>query len=328
MVWPTSDVSSTNADAGTDNPATFRADVLDLIQKFNQLRNHAPAYMQGVLASADAAAARTALAAAQSGVNNDITNLQALTVINPSVGFGTVPNAWNPVRPAVQLTNGSFASLGGPWGQANILSNAYTPDQDVGSAVWKYVRGAMGDLGAAGRYGITGRDHFWQSAVPGLADGTITWITHAALDGTSGVLSVPAGVSSTTGFTGPGTGITSLSNTTVAANLNATGSAPMYACRAWVNFNGSGVVAIRASGNVTSITDNGVGDYTVNFTTAMPDANYSITGTSRAQATGAVSAVIVEQHFDTAQTTSAVRIAVKQGGSFVDSTQVTVNVFR
>ena len=51
--------------------------------------------------------------------------------------------------------------------------------------------------------------------------------------------------------------------------------ATAYGCRAWVNFNGTGTVAIRASGNVSSITDNGTGDYTVNFTTAMPDANYS-----------------------------------------------------
>ena len=53
------------------------------------------------------------------------------------------------------------------------------------------------------------------------------------------------------------------------------GTAPLYMCRAWVNFNGVGTVAIRASGNVSSITDNGTGDYTVNFTTAMPDANYT-----------------------------------------------------
>ena len=53
-----------------------------------------------------------------------------------------------------------------------------------------------------------------------------------------------------------------------------TGTAPIYPCRAWVNFNGTGTVAIRASGNVSSITDNGTGNYTVNFTTAMPDANY------------------------------------------------------
>lgn len=63
--------------------------------------------------------------------------------------------------------------------------------------------------------------------------------------------------------------------------LNASGTAPIYACRAWVNFNGTGTVAIRASGNVSSITDNGVGDYTVNFTTAMVDANYSVATSSR-----------------------------------------------
>lgn len=48
--------------------------------------------------------------------------------------------------------------------------------------------------------------------------------------------------------------------------------------KAWVNFNGTGTVAIRASGNVSSITDNGVGNYTVNFTTLMPDANYTVLG--------------------------------------------------
>ena len=47
-----------------------------------------------------------------------------------------------------------------------------------------------------------------------------------------------------------------------------------FRCRAWVNFNGTGTVAIRGSGNVSSITDNGSGDYTVIFTTAMPDASH------------------------------------------------------
>lgn len=69
------------------------------------------------------------------------------------------------------------------------------------------------------------------------------------------------------------------------SQFNASGSAPVYACRAWVNFNGTGTVAIRASGNVTSITDNGVGTYVVNFTTAMPDANYSVAISSNNQVT-------------------------------------------
>lgn len=54
------------------------------------------------------------------------------------------------------------------------------------------------------------------------------------------------------------------------------GNAPIYGVRAWVNFNGTGTVAIRSSGNVSSITDNGAGNYTVNLATAMPDANYAV----------------------------------------------------
>ena len=53
------------------------------------------------------------------------------------------------------------------------------------------------------------------------------------------------------------------------------------ACKAWVNFNGTGTVAIRAAYNVSSITDNGTGNYIVNFTTAMPDANYGIVATTK-----------------------------------------------
>lgn len=78
-------------------------------------------------------------------------------------------------------------------------------------------------------------------------------------------------------------------NVTLGSSVLATplGSAPSFTCRAFVNFNGTGTVAIRASGNVSSITDNGTGDYTVNFTTAMPDANYAWThGVSDGATTG------------------------------------------
>jgi hypothetical protein len=53
---------------------------------------------------------------------------------------------------------------------------------------------------------------------------------------------------------------------------------PESKCRAWVNFDGTGTVAIRASGNVSSISDDGTGTYTVNFATAMPDADYALAG--------------------------------------------------
>lgn len=71
-------------------------------------------------------------------------------------------------------------------------------------------------------------------------------------------------------------------DTRVKTALNATGTAPIYACRAWVNFNGIGTVAIRASGNVSSITDFAVGQYRVNFATAMIDGNYSVSATTGA----------------------------------------------
>jgi hypothetical protein len=56
--------------------------------------------------------------------------------------------------------------------------------------------------------------------------------------------------------------------------FNVSGAAPLYACRAWVNFDGASGT-IRASGNVSSVTKNATGDYTVNFAVAMPDTSYS-----------------------------------------------------
>jgi uncharacterized protein (AIM24 family) len=58
-----------------------------------------------------------------------------------------------------------------------------------------------------------------------------------------------------------------------------------YGVRAWVNFNGTGTVAIRDSGNVSSITDHGTGQYTTNFTTNMPDVNYCVHITGSVQGT-------------------------------------------
>lgn len=103
-----------------------------------------------------------------------------------------------------------------------------------------------------------------------------------------------------------------------------TGTAPLYAARAWVNFNGTGTVAIRASGNVSSITDNGVGDYTVNFTTAMPDANYSVI------TTGDVSSALVTCiQSSTTPTTSAVRVrSYNTAFASTDNLYGYVSVFR
>lgn len=104
-------------------------------------------------------------------------------------------------------------------------------------------------------------------------------------------------------------------------------------CRAFCNFNGTGTVAIRASFNVTSITDNGTGDYTVNFTTAMPDANYSVSSSCLA-----VGATNVQNVVDIAGTESAatlysttqcrVIVGRASNGAATDNAIVNVSVFR
>lgn len=103
---------------------------------------------------------------------------------------------------------------------------------------------------------------------------------------TSGSLNIQSNGTTILGLTSTGIAVTGTHSVTgtqsVGGNLSFNSgygsSAVAYGCRAWVNFDGTGTVAIRASGNVSSITDNGTGDYTVNFTTAMPDVNYSATG--------------------------------------------------
>jgi hypothetical protein len=102
--------------------------------------------------------------------------------------------------------------------------------------------------------------------MPITINGTGT-ITGVSSTGISSAQDLPATGSMTTlGVTGD-----------LSFNSGYGSSAVVYGCRAWINFNGLSTPAIRASGNVSSITDNGTGDYTVNFTTAMPNANYAPT---------------------------------------------------
>lgn len=99
------------------------------------------------------------------------------------------------------------------------------------------------------------------------------------------------------------------------------------AATAWVNFNGTGTVAIRDSYNVSSITDNGVGDYTVNFQTALANANYCFTGASGGSANTSNGATYSNDQ-SSAKTTSSFRIAaISVAGAFVDTPQIHVAIF-
>lgn len=114
------------------------------------------------------------------------------------------------------------------------------------------------------------------------------------------------------------------------AQFNASGSAPVYAARAWVNFNGTGTVAIRAAGNVSSITDNGVGDYTVNFATAMPDINFCPQITVRQDTAGTFDGTPDGQvgRFAFTTTTVSVNCFESTVGGALDFDGVFVAVFR
>ena len=98
-----------------------------------------------------------------------------------------------------------------------------------------------------------------------------------------------------------------------------------WMCRAWVNFDGTGAVAIRASGNVSTISDNGTGDYTLNFTVALPDANYCTTGLT--SLTGNIRNIISINGLNRLYSTTQVRILTVDA-SAVDMDIVSVGVFR
>lgn len=119
-------------------------------------------------------------------------------------------------------------------------------------------------------------------------------------------------------------------NSATATQLStATGTAPSYSCRAWVNFNGTGTVAIRASGNVSSITDNNTGDYTVNFTTAMPDDNYSVCCSGRTDLSNVYLYWSTFALANWSQTTNSVRVCSRlPGGAAYDAETYNVSVFR
>ncbi len=106
--------------------------------------------------------------------------------------------------------------------------------------------------------------------------------------------------------------------------------ATAYGCRAWVNFNGTGTPAIRASGNVSSITDNGTGLYTVNMTNAITDINYEVSASASSAATTYCVVTIFADGTGNrvAPTTTAFRLSTWNNVSLLDAQDICASVFR
>jgi hypothetical protein len=103
-------------------------------------------------------------------------------------------------------------------------------------------------------------------------------------------------------------------------------------CRAWVNFNGtlSSPITPRASFNVTSVTKNATGDFTITFTNAMPDANYAVTGCAQYSTVGGSQAVVAVKSTTTPYTTTSINVVGFRSdlATFNDFTAMNVAIFR
>ena len=125
------------------------------------------------------------------------------------------------------------------------------------------------------------------------------------------------------------TGITTadIAATTLTVNAGFGSNTTAYGVRAWVNFDGTGTVAIRDGGNVSSITDNGTGNYTINFTNNMPDVNYAVNAISAYSLT-TNGALLVEIFGFNNQTVSGVRVQNRNSSANYDAVSIQLAVIR
>lgn len=180
---------------------------------------------------------------------NGGTNLTGFTAANNAI-YSTSSSA---------LTAGTLPITAGGTG----ATNAATARSNLGAGTGN---GSVTSVGGTG-------------TVNGISlSGTVTSSGNLTLGGTLSGVSLTTQVSGTLPIANGGTGATSAA--TALSNLGGISGSSTQVCQAWVNFNGTGTVAIRAQFNVSSITDNGTGDFSINFTNSLSDANYSAFGST------------------------------------------------
>lgn len=189
---------------------------------------------------------------------------------------------------ATLWTSGTYAVGVNKFSPSNFLTyrrkiaGASSVDPASDPSGWQLLTG-LGNVDSTSNQTIAGVKTF-NSTIIGNVSGTAGNVT-GVIDITNGGTGATTAANARTSLgTNDATNITTgnIGAARLITALNATaGSAPIYAARAWVNFNGIGTNIIRGSGNVSSVTDYGTGDYLVTYTVPMPDGSYSATATSQ-----------------------------------------------
>lgn len=288
-----------------------------------------------ISASNAATSASNAASSATSAANSASAAAASAASINPAdivhiSGAETITGA----KTFSQTITGSITG-----NAANVTNTVAIANGGTGQTTRQNAINALAGAVTSGQYLRGNGTDVVMSAIQVADVPTLNQNTTGTASNVTGTVAVANGGTGVTTSTGSGSVVLSSSPTLTTPNINSaqfatvTGTAPLYACRAWVNFNGTGTVAIRASGNVSSITDNGTGYYTVNFTNAMPDANYSVNANNSPNFAGAFSAGVALFSNDTvteiAPTTSAATITfVNTAGSAYDPKYACISIFR
>jgi hypothetical protein len=263
----------------------------------------------GGTGSTTASGARTNLSAAASGANSDITSLAGITAgtaASPTITTvgDTNTGMFFPAADTIAFSEGGTEAMRLD-SSGNVGIGTASPTQKL----QVYSSGASG-----GAIQITNAS---TGAIS--TDGLLL-----GYDGSNDVMINNQEATATKFYTSGTERMRITSDGLLQFNSGYGSVATAYGCRAWVNFNGTGTVAIRASGNVSSITDNGTGDYTVNFTTAMPDANYSVAGSA-----SSVIAQLIMSTYSAATTLAASsRILISNTTAVGDNALICVAIFR
>jgi hypothetical protein len=249
-------------------------------------------------------------------LGNTVTTLNNMTLANVTISSGT--SSIVPTSIANGTSNVTIASSGGAIAMATNGATAITVDTSQKVGIGSASPGAKLDVNGQALIGTTGNNAIAinsSGANYGFISNPSTGVFALGYGATIGTL---------------GTSVATWNSSDNFAFNSGYGSvATAYGCRAWINFNGTGTPAIRGSGNISSITDNGVGDYSLNFTNAMPDSNYAFVGAT-AWTPGIASAIIGSNTGSSYLNTSYLRFYVlgNTSDNVIDETTVMVSIFR